>query len=150
MAGNHPVHVHPPRPLYRFAATALGASMWFFVRITKFLRCHVIQLLTMLPLPGFTVDVPSQAGWPCIAGLEAPVGPLMGYDCTRIVPVQLYANNRSAGDLFTAILYIYAIDLSPSYGTLLQNDRGIDNVRFHNIKCGKQNDCSFAGGKILH
>lgn len=28
---NHPVHVHPPRPLYRFMATALGASMWFFV-----------------------------------------------------------------------------------------------------------------------
>lgn len=30
--GNHPIHVHPVRPLYRFAATALGASMWFFVR----------------------------------------------------------------------------------------------------------------------
>lgn len=29
---NHPIHVHPPRPLYRFMATALGASMWFFVR----------------------------------------------------------------------------------------------------------------------
>lgn len=34
MAGNshHPIHVHPVRPLYRFTATALGASMWFFVR----------------------------------------------------------------------------------------------------------------------
>jgi len=30
--GNHPLHIHPARPLYRFAATALGASMWFFVR----------------------------------------------------------------------------------------------------------------------
>ncbi|KAF7511365.1 hypothetical protein GJ744_004930 [Endocarpon pusillum] len=29
---NHPVtHVKPARPLYRFAATALGASMWFFL-----------------------------------------------------------------------------------------------------------------------
>lgn len=31
MSGKHPIHVHPARPLYRFAATALGASMWFFV-----------------------------------------------------------------------------------------------------------------------
>lgn len=29
---NHPIHVHPVRPLYRFMATGLGASMWFFVR----------------------------------------------------------------------------------------------------------------------
>lgn len=33
MAGKHPIHIHPVRPLYRFAATGLGASMWFFVRI---------------------------------------------------------------------------------------------------------------------
>lgn len=32
MAANHPIHIHPARPLYRFTATALGASMWFFVR----------------------------------------------------------------------------------------------------------------------
>ena len=31
MTGKHPIHVHPARPFYRFAATALGASMWFFV-----------------------------------------------------------------------------------------------------------------------
>ncbi|CAI6333484.1 unnamed protein product [Periconia digitata] len=31
----HPIHVHPVRPLYRFAATGLGASMWFFVRISN-------------------------------------------------------------------------------------------------------------------
>ena len=31
MAGNHPIYIHPVRPLYRFAATGLGASMWFFV-----------------------------------------------------------------------------------------------------------------------
>ncbi|KAI4737161.1 hypothetical protein E4T50_12349 [Aureobasidium sp. EXF-12298] len=29
--GGHPIHIHPVRPLYRFAATGLGASMWFFV-----------------------------------------------------------------------------------------------------------------------
>lgn len=33
MSGKHPIHVHPARPLYRFTATALGASMWFFVRL---------------------------------------------------------------------------------------------------------------------
>ncbi|KAG9622150.1 hypothetical protein KCU64_g20938, partial [Aureobasidium melanogenum] len=26
--GGHPIHIHPVRPLYRFAATGLGASMW--------------------------------------------------------------------------------------------------------------------------
>ncbi|KAJ6127485.1 hypothetical protein N7523_003097 [Penicillium sp. IBT 18751x] len=33
MAGpsSHPIHVHPARPLYRFIATGLGASMWFFL-----------------------------------------------------------------------------------------------------------------------
>ncbi|CAG8024548.1 unnamed protein product [Penicillium salamii] len=33
MAGktSHPIHIHPVRPLYRFTATALGASMWFFL-----------------------------------------------------------------------------------------------------------------------
>jgi hypothetical protein len=29
--GSHPIHIHPVRPLYRFAAVGLGASMWFFV-----------------------------------------------------------------------------------------------------------------------
>lgn len=31
---HHPIHIHPARPLYRFAATGLGAAMWFFVRLT--------------------------------------------------------------------------------------------------------------------
>ncbi|OAX83463.1 hypothetical protein ACJ72_02181 [Emergomyces africanus] len=30
MSSNHPIRVRPARPLYRFAATTLGASMWFF------------------------------------------------------------------------------------------------------------------------
>ncbi|RMX96459.1 hypothetical protein D0867_13136 [Hortaea werneckii] len=28
--GAHPIHIHPARPFYRFAATGLGAAMWFF------------------------------------------------------------------------------------------------------------------------
>ncbi|XPS76177.1 hypothetical protein M3J09_008233 [Ascochyta lentis] len=28
---NHPIKIHPVRPLYRFMATGLGASMWFFL-----------------------------------------------------------------------------------------------------------------------
>ena len=35
MAGKHPIHIHPVRPLYRFAATGLGASMWFFVSTAR-------------------------------------------------------------------------------------------------------------------
>lgn len=56
MAGNHPIHIHPvchpstcsdllenwselncpqARPLYRYTATLLSASMWFFVRHLK-------------------------------------------------------------------------------------------------------------------
>jgi hypothetical protein len=31
MASNHPIHIHPVRPLYRYSATLLGASMWFFL-----------------------------------------------------------------------------------------------------------------------
>ncbi|WPG97266.1 Hypothetical protein R9X50_00003900 [Acrodontium crateriforme] len=30
-AHGHPIHIHPARPLYRFAATGLGAAMWFFL-----------------------------------------------------------------------------------------------------------------------
>ncbi|KAL6235429.1 hypothetical protein BDW75DRAFT_140705 [Aspergillus navahoensis] len=47
MAVNHPIHIHPARPLYRFTATALGA-----------------------------IDVSGQKGRACIARLEAPVGSL--------------------------------------------------------------------------
>ncbi|TQS34394.1 hypothetical protein Golomagni_05226 [Golovinomyces magnicellulatus] len=30
-AGKHPIQIPPVRPLYRIAATGLGASMWFFL-----------------------------------------------------------------------------------------------------------------------
>lgn len=66
--GAHPVHVHPARPLYRFFATGLGASMWFFVRN--------IRPVALPPLTGVSVDVPREEGWRCPDGLEAPLGPL--------------------------------------------------------------------------
>ncbi|RMY07313.1 hypothetical protein D0868_05421 [Hortaea werneckii] len=33
--GAHPIHIHPARPFYRFAATGLGAAMWFFVAVLQ-------------------------------------------------------------------------------------------------------------------
>jgi len=35
--GTHPIHIHPARPLYRFAATGLGATMWFFLMYALYL-----------------------------------------------------------------------------------------------------------------
>ncbi|KAJ8611328.1 hypothetical protein MRB53_037998 [Persea americana] len=37
--GAHPIHIHPARPLYRFAAVALPASMWFFVSLISYMLC---------------------------------------------------------------------------------------------------------------
>lgn len=62
MAGNHPIHVHPVRPLYRFSATMLGASMWFFVS-------HVIAwklgnlLITLQLMYRAKKDGPALLGW---------------------------------------------------------------------------------------
>jgi hypothetical protein len=53
--GAHPIHIHPVRPLYRFAATGLGASMWFFVSCDP-----STSRATVLTLP--PVDVQSQKG----------------------------------------------------------------------------------------
>jgi hypothetical protein len=76
MAGpsHHPVHIHPARPLYRFIATGLGASMWFFVRYPPFQTVYKRLELTLIP----SAHVPCQEGWPGPAGLEAPVGSLDG------------------------------------------------------------------------
>lgn len=54
--GGHPIHIHPVRPLYRFAATGLGASMWFFVSLSILLTTHPTSLTWSL------VDVQSQKG----------------------------------------------------------------------------------------
>jgi hypothetical protein len=54
MAGKHPIHIPPVRPLYRFAATGLGASMWFFVSISPE-HSHQKVLTTI------AVDVSSEA-----------------------------------------------------------------------------------------
>ena len=75
MAGNHPIHVHPVRPLYRFAATALGASMWFFVCITcpgfwlLLSEANDINLVCLAHVSG-------EEGWPCFAWVETSLGPL--------------------------------------------------------------------------
>ena len=54
--GGHPIHIHPVRPLYRFAATGLGASMWFFVsRSIPFNTCPTSLTWSL-------VDVQSQKG----------------------------------------------------------------------------------------
>jgi hypothetical protein len=65
---NHPVHIHPVRPFYRFMATGLGASMWFFVcRIAMSNEWELTE----------AVDVPREEGRPRVDGLEAPVGSLI-------------------------------------------------------------------------
>ncbi|KAL3445163.1 hypothetical protein BJX65DRAFT_150512 [Aspergillus insuetus] len=71
MAANHPIHIHPARPFYRFTATALGASMWFFV-------CRPIPCSLNLLIDDdlFVVDVPSEEGRACVTGLEASMGSL--------------------------------------------------------------------------
>lgn len=79
--GGHPIHVHPARPLYRFFATGLGASMWFFV--------WILSLDALPTLTGVTVDVPREEGRRCSDGLEAPLGPLN----TRWGSKRSYRNN---------------------------------------------------------
>jgi hypothetical protein len=66
---NHPIKIHPVRPLYRFMATGLGASMWFFVRWKFALGGRALTE---------AVDVPREEGRPGPARLEAPLGPLNG------------------------------------------------------------------------
>jgi hypothetical protein len=51
----HPIHIHPARPLYRFAATGLGAGMWFFVSFMTVL-CNLLLIMV-------AVDVSSEARW---------------------------------------------------------------------------------------
>jgi len=59
MAGksHHPIHVHPVRPLYRFTATALGASMWFFVCHYKFPGRLLVRIIANILISGIA-DVP--------------------------------------------------------------------------------------------
>lgn len=37
----HPIQVRPPRMMYRFFATALPASMWFFVRQSRITKAFL-------------------------------------------------------------------------------------------------------------
>jgi hypothetical protein len=67
--GGHPIHIHPVRPLYRYSATLLGASMWFFVgsKDIRWDRTVVDFVLAILP---------NEEGWPGTVRLEAPMGAL--------------------------------------------------------------------------
>lgn len=55
MAGKHPIQIHPVRPLYRFAATGLGASMWFFVSV---IFCYILFIADLR-----LVDVSREKRW---------------------------------------------------------------------------------------
>jgi len=70
MASHHPIHMHPVRPFYRFSATMLGASMWFFVS-------HGMLGARGKFVDVFAADVPSEKGWPRAAGVEASMGTLI-------------------------------------------------------------------------
>jgi hypothetical protein len=80
MAANHPIHIHPARPFYRFTATALGASMWFFV--CRPIPCS-LNLLSDDDIFVIAVDVPSEEGRTCFTGLEASMGSLSECHLTR-------------------------------------------------------------------
>jgi hypothetical protein len=60
MSGKHPIHVHPVRPFYRFTATALGASMWFFVGDYSIIQNGKIIIRKFILADGiYLADVPS-------------------------------------------------------------------------------------------
>ena len=68
--GPHPVsHIKPARPLYRIAATGLGASMWFFVSVLD----SLVLLLCWADVD--TADVPGEERRSGAAWMEAPLGP---------------------------------------------------------------------------
>lgn len=83
---NHPIKVPPGPPLYRFAATALGASMWFWVCFAHNLYPQLLKepnWAVGVPLCGGAntatfklVDVPRKERRPCSPWLEAPLGSL--------------------------------------------------------------------------
>ena len=66
--GPHPVsYIKPARPLYRFAATGLGASMWFFVST-------LASSIILNRADGRVADVPGEERRPCTTGMESPLG----------------------------------------------------------------------------
>ncbi|OBT65995.1 hypothetical protein VE03_03196 [Pseudogymnoascus sp. 23342-1-I1] len=67
--GAHPIHIHPARPLYRFAATGLGASMWFFLMYRAKQDGNFDSWTLHRTIPNLTRRT-------CIIGLEASLGPL--------------------------------------------------------------------------
>ena len=95
----HPIHVHPARPLYRFMATALGASMWFFVCIytlrgMPFIDCALVVLSGET---GWVFDgIHKHVGmvltfWQtCLARLETSMGPLIAMLATIYTTTSQY------------------------------------------------------------
>ncbi|OBT48187.1 hypothetical protein VE00_00958 [Pseudogymnoascus sp. WSF 3629] len=71
--GAHPIHIHPVRPLYRFAATGLGASMWFFLMYRAKQDGNSDARSLRRTTPNFTCRT-------CVIGLEASLGPLNDED----------------------------------------------------------------------
>ena len=68
--GQHVVEqIKAQRPLYRYAATGLGASMWFFVCWKR----RVVQV----EADKCTADVQSEGGWAGVVGMEASLGSLI-------------------------------------------------------------------------
>lgn len=74
--GGHPIHVHPPRPLYRFCAIALPASMWFFVCIAHTCNDEARAKLYEQGLTCMAAVLSNEEGWTGVVGLEAPLGSL--------------------------------------------------------------------------
>lgn len=72
--GGHPIHVHPARPLYRFAARGLGASMWFFVCLKPQVSRQQLETASDIIL-AYVQSIPRRRG---ATRPEAPMGPLSG------------------------------------------------------------------------
>ena len=83
----HPVHVHPARPLYRFAATALGASMWFFVCVADGIAVSCADWNVAV--------LPNETRWAGAAGMEASVGSL-----SLLPPIWSCEEGRERGNAF--------------------------------------------------
>jgi hypothetical protein len=90
MAGKHPIHIHPVRPLYRIAATGLGASMWLFVSVFgsfwQLVADQRSQLMIRAKKDGSKRTAPHierhlTSCRACIIRMEAPLGSLKKHDC---------------------------------------------------------------------
>ena len=70
--GGHPVRFPPVRPYHRYAATFLGASMWYPHLPIPTLSFDASDKLQLQVLP----DVPREKGRTCSVRPQAPLGTL--------------------------------------------------------------------------